>query len=67
MSLRAFHLVFISASALLAFVLAAWCFDAGPGGTRGSTHAAAGLCAVTAGLALVAYEAWFVRKMRGLK
>jgi hypothetical protein len=64
MSLKAFHVVFISASALLAFALAAWCFGTGEGPDAGRT--AAGIGAVMAGLALGAYEAWFVRKMRRL-
>jgi hypothetical protein len=63
-SLKAFHVVFISASVLLAFVLAVWCFGAGERPDAG--RAAAGVGAVAAGLALAAYEAWFVRKMRRL-
>ena len=64
MSLKAFHVVFISASALLSFALAAWCFAAGEAPDAGRT--AAGVGAMLAGLALAAYEAWFVRKMRRL-
>lgn len=64
MSLKAFHVVFITASALLAFGLAAWCFGAGEGEDPGRT--AAGVASVAAGLGLAAYEAWFVRKMRRL-
>jgi hypothetical protein len=64
MSLKAFHVVFISASALLSFALAAWCFDTGDGPDAG--RMAAGIGAVMVGLALGAYEAWFVRKMRRL-
>jgi hypothetical protein len=64
MSLKAFHVVFISASTLLAFALAAWCFGAGDGPDAGRT--AAGVVAVAAGLGLGLYEAWFVRKMRSL-
>jgi hypothetical protein len=50
MSLKAFHVVFISASALLSFALAAWCFDSSEGQDAGRT--AAGIGAVAAGLAL---------------
>ncbi len=64
MSLKSFHLVFISASVLLALAFAAWCFgENGPGGAAGT---AAGASAVAAALALAGYEAWFVRKMRRL-
>jgi len=62
MSLKAFHVVFISASALLAFGIAASCLGAGAAGER----TAAGIGAAAAGAALCGYEAWFVRKMRRL-
>jgi hypothetical protein len=65
MSLKAFHVVFISASVLLAFALAAWCFGAGEL-EEGAPRTAAGVAAVAAGLGLLCYEAWFVRKMRRL-
>lgn len=64
MSLKSFHVVFISASVLLAFFFAAWCL--GPGGRDGSAWRAAGVASALAGLGLVAYEAWFLRKTRGL-
>ena len=64
MSLKSFHVVFISASTLLAFALAAWCFGTGEGPDAGRT--AAGVGAVAAGLGRAAYEAWVVRKMRRL-
>lgn len=57
MSLRAFHMVFISASVLLALGLAWWCLPTQPLGAV----AAAGTA-----LALVAYETWFLRKTRKL-
>ena len=57
MSLPAFHVVFISASILLALGLAFWCFPAQPVGVVG---------AVVVAFALVAYETWFLRKMRSL-
>ena len=57
MSLRAFHVLFISASTLLALGLAWWCLPAHPVGA-----AAASLVAV----GLVAYEVSFLRKTRML-
>ena len=57
MSLRAFHVVFISASVLLALGLARWCLPAQPVGAAASAGTA---------LALIAYEAWFLRKTRKL-
>ena len=63
MSLKAFHVIFISAAVLLAVWLGLWAWDqrqtAGGGGwlalTCGAFAAAAGL---------VVYEVWFLRKTR---
>ena len=60
MSLKAFHLVFISASVLLTFGFGAWCLSAQP------PWMAAGVLSLAAGVALAGYEAWFLRKMRRL-
>ena len=58
MNLRAFHVLFISASVLLALGLGAWCVrEHSPAGAAG---------AVVVALALVVYETWFLRKTRKL-
>jgi hypothetical protein len=57
MSLRAFHVLFISASVLLALGLAWWCLPAQPVGAA---------AAVVVAIALVVYESWFLRKTRRL-
>ena len=57
MSLKAFHVLFISASVLLALGLGAWCLPA---------HPVAAAAAVAVALALVAYETWFLKKTRSL-
>jgi hypothetical protein len=64
MSLKAFHVVFITASVLLAFFFAAWCL--GLGEQDGAAWRAAGIASAVTGLGLGANEAWFLRKMRGL-
>jgi len=64
MSLKGFHVVFVTASALLAFGFAAWCFGAEP--DAGAGRIVAGATSVAAGIGLVFYEAWFLKKMRGL-
>lgn len=64
MSLKAFHVVFIGASVLLAFFFAAWCL--GLGEVDGIGWRAAGVASAATGLGLVAYEAWFLRRTRGL-
>lgn len=65
MSLKAFHVVFISASVLLAFGFTAWCLSGSPQAVSGGRLAAA-LTAAASGLGLVAYEVWFLKKMRRL-
>jgi len=57
MSLRAFHVLFISASVLLALGLGAWCLPAHPG---------AATAALAVAVALVAYETWFLKKTRSM-
>ena len=57
MSLKAFHVLFITASVLLAFAMAAWLMK------RSALGATA---AFAAGLALIGYEVWFLRKARRL-
>jgi len=65
MSLKGFHVVFVSASALLAFGFAAWCVAAVP--EPGAGRLVAGATSVLAGIGLVFYEAWFLKKMRGVR
>jgi hypothetical protein len=64
MSLKAFHVVFITASVLLAFFFSVWCL--GLGEQDGIAWPATGIASALTGLGLVVYEAWFLRKMRGL-
>ena len=65
MSLRAFHLLFIAMSVVLAAFLAAWAIgqyriSAEPG------YLAAGVAAIASALALAAYGTAFQKKTRGL-
>lgn len=64
MSLKGFHVVFVTASVLLAFGFALWCFEAQP--EPGTGRLVAGAVSVLVGLGLVGYEAWFLKKMRSL-
>lgn len=66
MSLKAFHVLFIAASALLAFFFARWCLTVPPAGVAGG-WLLTGLASVATGVALIGYEAWFLKKMRGLR
>jgi len=65
MSLKGFHVVFVTASALLAFGFAAWCIGAVPEPGAGRLVSAA--ASVLAGIGLFVYEAWFLKKMRGVR
>lgn len=57
MSLKSFHLFFILISVVLAFGFGAWCFR------NDSSGAAVVLC--LAGVGLVIYLGWFLKKMKG--
>ena len=57
--------MFVTASALLAFGFAAWCVAAVP--EPGAGRLVAGAASVLAGIGLGLYEAWFLKKMRGVR
>lgn len=61
MSLKALHLVFITASCLLAFGFAAWCFFSPE---RTSRDVAYGIGSVAAGVALIFYGRYFLKKLK---
>jgi hypothetical protein len=65
MSLKGFHVVFVTASALLAFGFAVWCVAAVA--EPGTGRLAAAAASVAAGIGLILYEAWFLKKMRGVR
>jgi hypothetical protein len=60
MNLRTFHFVFIACSSALAFLFGVWALASAAGPAR--LAAASG--AFLVGLALIAYEAWFLRSTR---
>jgi len=64
MSLKAFHLVFITAAIVLAFGCGVWWVKefASPEGRV--MDLGFGLGAVVAGVALIAYELYFLKKLR---
>jgi hypothetical protein len=64
-SLKSFHLLFIAASTLLAFGFTAWCLAAGEAPST-TGRIVAGAASAAFGLGLVGYEAWFLKKMRGV-
>jgi hypothetical protein len=64
MSLKAFHVIFISASCALAFGCGIWELkNAFSEGGR-TLDLITGLCALAAGVALVLYERYFLKKLK---
>ena len=62
MSLKAFHIVFVSLSSLLAFGFAGWAFHYSSTHEE-SSYLALALLSLVVGLALIAYGFWFWRKI----
>ncbi len=63
MSLKSFHLVFIACSSALAFLFGAWVLNSPT--LAGLPRFAGGFGAFAVGLALIGYEAWFLRYSKG--
>jgi hypothetical protein len=66
MSLKAFHIVFIIFSTLLALGIGGWCVwvDLVEGAP---IYLAGAICSFVAAIALVVYGVWFYRKMKRLR
>jgi len=65
MSLKAFHIVFVTLSILLAFGFAAWCFTQ-YGDSRRNTDLIYGLGSVAAGVGLIFYGKYVLRKLKNI-
>lgn len=63
MSLKAFHIVFIAASILLAFGFGAWCFVQYADSHR-RTELIYGISSVVIGLGLIWYGKYVLRKLK---
>ena len=64
MSLKAFHLVFVTVSTLLTFGVAAWAFDNYFSGARLTADLLFGCGSLLCGAALLAYGRYFLRKLK---
>jgi hypothetical protein len=65
MSLKAFHVIFISISVLLCLGFGAWCISSDY--ARGRTaYTIAGYVSFSLCVLLVLYEVWFLRKFKDL-
>ena len=66
MSLKTFHIFFVSVSFLLSLGVSFWAFG-GYSGEEGSGHLFLGTGAVLFAAALVWYGKWFLGKLKGVK
>ncbi|MGI8891408.1 MAG: hypothetical protein ACR2G0_11580 [Chthoniobacterales bacterium] len=66
MSLKAFHIVFITFTTLLAFGCGIWCLWVNKT-TGTSVYTAGAIVSFVAAVALVIYGCWFWRKMKRLR
>ncbi len=65
MSLKAFHIVFVTASVLLAFGFAAWAF-VNYADSRRLADLATGMGGLLAGVGLLAYGRYFLKKLKNI-
>ena len=63
MSLKAFHILFITISCVLAFAFGAWCMELQRVEGDGR-YVVLGRVSFAVGAALIAYGVWFLRKLR---
>lgn len=66
MSLKGFHIVFITFSTLLAFGCGVWCLWVDKMQAT-SSHTVGAVCSFAAAVALIIYGCWFWRKMKRLR
>ena len=67
MSLKTFHLIFITASSALAFGCGVWELKNAWAAEEGRTlHALVGVGAILAGIALIIYERYFLKKLKNV-
>ena len=62
MDLKKFHVVFIACAVALSFLVGAWVL--GQSGLSGAPRLLGGVGAFAVGVALIVYEAWFLRYSR---
>lgn len=62
MSLKAFHILFVTLSSALSFAFAGWAL--GAGGGESTTYHAMGYAALALGAGLIVYGFWFWSKIK---
>jgi len=63
MSLKAFHILFVTLSTLLAVWFSVWSFSQYSDGA-GTLYLAFGICGAVLVVALIVYGVWFLKKMK---
>ena len=66
MSLKGFHIIFITFSTLLAFGIGIWCLWINSMGPT-TSHTVGAIFSFAAAVALIVYGCWFWRKMKRLR
>lgn len=66
MSLKAFHIFFVSLSSALAFAFAGWALPSPPAGTGEGYYGTMGLVSLALGVGLIIYGFWFWKKIKRL-
>ncbi len=66
MSLKAFHIVFIVASILLAFLFSAWCMASYFRADGPVLHLIFGVGSLLSGILLIIYSKYFLRKLKDI-
>jgi len=64
MSLKAFHVVFITAASLLAFGFGAWLFREYRGPDGATSDLVSAVVSATVGIGLLVYERFFLKKLK---
>lgn len=66
MSLKAFHVIFITAASALAFGLGVWMLRAYRGPEGATSDLVWAVAALVAGVGLLVYEGYFLRKLKNV-
>ena len=66
MSLKAFHVIFITAASLLAFGFGVWLLRAARGEEGPTAEFAGGIASLVVGVALLIYERFFLKKLKNV-
>jgi hypothetical protein len=66
MSLKAFHIVFVTASTLLGFSLGAWALDQYFRQDASTIYLASGVGSIIAGIGMIVYGRYFLKKLKNI-